>query len=168
MTLIVGIVCRDGDVMASDSRLHTQTGHRDDCKKLHRLQFWNTVACSHLLRGVRECVDTSAVINTDESGVYRDKLKDFKGHNVVNHSAKEYVLKNADGTLSHVNTGESFFSLLKRGVMGAWHDVSREHLPKYAGEFESRWNTRKMTDGRRMAAAIGKIEGKRLTYREMV
>jgi transposase-like protein len=135
---------------------------------LMRTKVVSNVTVKNLGAAIRECVDTSAVINTDESGVYRNKLKDYKGHNVVNHSAKEYVLKNTDGTLSHVNTGESFFSLLKRGVMGAWHHVSREHLPKYAGEFEFRWNTRKMTDGRRMAAAIGKIEGKRLTYRGMI
>jgi hypothetical protein len=47
----------------------------------------------------------------------------------------------------------------------AWHNVSREHLPKYVNEFEFRWNTRKLTDGARMAAAIPMVEGKRLFYR---
>jgi hypothetical protein len=34
-----------------------------------------------------------------------------------------------------INSCESFFSLLKRGVYGSWHHVSKEHLPKYANEF---------------------------------
>jgi hypothetical protein len=58
--------------------------------------------------------------------------------------------------------------LLKRGVAGAWHHVSREHLPKYADEFAFRWNTRNMTDSDRMKAAIGLTPGKRLTYRQAI
>jgi hypothetical protein len=55
---------------------------------------------------------------------------------------------------------------LKRGVYGAWHHVSREHLPKYANEFAFRWSTSKMTDGARTACAIPLIDGKRLMYRQ--
>jgi ISXO2-like transposase domain len=69
---------------------------------------------------------------------------------------------------AHANTAESFFSLLKRGVYGAWHHVSREHLPKYADEFAFRWTHRKVTDGERTVAAIKATEGKRLTYRQVV
>jgi hypothetical protein len=56
--------------------------------------------------------------------------------------------------------------LLKRGVHGSWHHVSREHLPKYAGEFAFRWNHRHVNDGERMMAFVPKIEGKRLMYRD--
>ncbi len=70
--------------------------------------------------------------------------------------------------MSGINHCESFFSLLKRGVHGSWHHVSREHLPKYAGEFQFRWNTRKLTDGERLTQAIAKVEGKRLTYRQAI
>jgi len=69
--------------------------------------------------------------------------------------------------VSGVNRCESFFSLLKRGVYGSWHHVSREHLPKYANEFAFRWNTRGLTDGERMETAIGMTAGKRLTYRQV-
>jgi len=65
-----------------------------------------------------------------------------------------------------VNHCESFFSLLKRGVYGSWHHVSREHLPKYANEFAFRWDTRKDTDGERMEKFMPMIEGKRLMYRK--
>ena len=124
------------------------------------------VTQKNLKEAIKECVDQGAVINTDDSGVYRNQLQAYARHDVVNHSAKEYVLKNADGSKAHVNTCESFFSLLKRGVVGAWHHVSREHLPKYAGEFGFRWNHRHVSDGRRMVKVVESIEGKRLTYRQ--
>lgn len=84
-------------------------------------------------------VSPDAIVNTDDSGVYRGRLKAFKRHDAVNHSAGEYARHNPDGTVSHVNSCEGFFSLLKRGAVGAWHHVSREHLPKYADEFAFRW-----------------------------
>jgi transposase-like protein len=122
----------------------------------------------NLGRIINECVDKDAIINTDDSGVYRGQLKAFKGHHVVNHSAEEYARENEDGSVAHVNTAESFFSLLKRGVIGSWHHVSREHLPKYANEFGFRWTNRKMSDGERMQKAVKATAGKRLTYRQPI
>ncbi len=84
----------------------------------------------------------------------------------MNHSHEEYHRKNPDGTISTTNSAESFFSLLKRGVYGAWHHVSREHLPKYADEFAFRFGTSKISDGARTALAIPLIDGKRLLYRQ--
>jgi len=68
----------------------------------------------------------------------------------------------------HSNTIEGVFSLLKRGVMGTFHSVSKKHLPNYLNEFEFRWNTRKLDDGQRVARAIRQVDGKRLQYRESV
>src|SRR5258708_413410 len=126
------------------------------------------VTQKNLKQVIGECVDKAAVINTDDSGVYRGQLKAFKAHHSVNHSQKEYVVQMPDGSKAHVNTCESFFSLLKRGVVGSWHHVSREHLPKYANEFAFRWDHRKVMDGERTVAAIKATEGKRLTYRQVV
>jgi transposase-like protein len=117
---------------------------------------------------LNECVSKSATVNTDQHIVYKLELKPWKRHEVVNHSKFEYSRRNQDGTTAGVNYCESFFSLLKRGVFGAWHHISREHLPKYANEFAFRWNTRKQTDGERMETAIGMVGGKRLTYRQAV
>src|SRR6266550_3458773 len=128
----------------------------------------SNVTQKNLKQAINECVDKSAVINTDDSGIYRKQLKAFKAHHVVNHSKKEYALQMPGGAVAHVNTCESFFSLLKRGVYGAWHHVSREHPPKYSNEFAFRWNHRKVTDGGRTVAVIQAIEGKRLTYRQAV
>jgi transposase-like protein len=117
---------------------------------------------------INSSVDKGAVVNTDESGVYRNQLKAFAGHDRVNHTAKKYALRMPGGRLAHVNTCESFFSLFKRGVVGAWHHVSRQHLPKYSDEFAFRWNNRYVSDGARFVKGIESTEGKRLTYRQAV
>jgi transposase-like protein len=115
---------------------------------------------------LNECVSKDADVHTDENGAYRNPLKAWKSHSTVVHCRGEYSRRNPDGTVSGINSCESFFSLLKRGVYGSWHHVSREHLPKYANEFAFRWNTRAQTDGERMETAIGMVTGKRLTYRQ--
>lgn len=109
-----------------------------------------------------------SVINTDEHAAYRGHLSDYKAHYTVNHSEKEYARKNPDGSVAHVNTCESFFSLLRRGIIGSFHHVSTHHLHRYGSEFEFRWNHRGITDGQRTEVAIERAEGKRLTYREVV
>jgi hypothetical protein len=37
----------------------------------------------------------------------------------------------------HTNTIESFWSILKRGVVGTFHKVSRKYLPLYVAESSS-------------------------------
>ena len=54
----------------------------------------------------------------------------------------------------HSNTVEGFFSLLKRGLNGIYHNVSKEHLRRYLCEFEFRYNHRHMDDGERTRAVI--------------
>jgi hypothetical protein len=115
---------------------------------------------------IAENADLSCRVITDEAPVYKFVGKHFEGgHEVVTHSAKEYVRK---GTDVHSNTVEGVFSLIRRGVMGTFHSISRKHLPNYLNEFQFRWNTRKMDDGQRVSAAIKAIDGKRLQYRESV
>ncbi len=127
-----------------------------------------SVTQKNLRKCLDECVSKEAIVNTDDASAYRAMLKDYKAHHVVIHSRYEYARKQFDGSLACTNTAESFFSLIKRGVYGSFHHVSREHLHRYAHEFEFRWNNRKITDGQRMEVAIEQVEGKRLTYRQCV
>jgi len=112
-----------------------------------------------------------SVVNTDQSSIYHTILYPIikwpgGAHQIVNHSKREYARHNLDGTVSHVNHAESFFSLLKRGLMGTFHCVSKEHLHRYCDEFSFRWNTRTLNDGERIVAAIKSSVGKRLVYAE--
>lgn len=107
-------------------------------------------------------VDPASHLMTDESMVYTRVGREFAGHSVVNHSAKEYV---TTGGFKHSNTAENFFSIFKRGIIGTYHHMSEAHLARYCAEFDLRYNTRAMTDGERAAAILKGGEGRRLTYR---
>jgi transposase-like protein len=111
---------------------------------------------------VRAAVDRRSRIITDEFISYKGVGKLFKGgHETVNHKRKEYVR----GDIT-TNTVEGFFALVKRGLNGIYHAVSKEHLHRYMAEFEFRYNNRHIEDGKRIQAAIRASEGKRLMYRE--
>jgi transposase-like protein len=119
------------------------------------------VSGSNLRQVLSENVDAEAShLQTDSARYYRPIGKGFASHEWVNHSAGEYV---RDGVST--NEAESFFSQFKRSLDGTHHAVSKEHLHRYASEFEFRWNTRKLTDAERMEAMVGASRGKRLTYR---
>jgi transposase-like protein len=136
-------------------------------KGLARVKVIASVTQKNLGAALCECVSKEAVVNTDEHPAYKNPLKQWQEHQTVNHSRREYRRNNPDGSKASTNTAESFFSLLKRAIIGAWHHISREHLPRYANEFAFRWNTRHDTDGIRLAKFVGWIQGKRLTYRQV-
>jgi transposase-like protein len=156
-----------GELRTKNQR-HTPVVALVERKGRVRTKVVANVTSKNLKQCLNECVSKDAVINTDDAGIYRGKLKDFKAHNVVVHSKAEYARTLEDGSLACTNTAESFFSLIKRGVMGSFHHVSREHLARYADEFAFRWSNRKLNDGQRMEVCIEQIEGKRLTYRQVI
>jgi transposase-like protein len=92
--------------------------------------------------------DKVSLIATDENAAY-NPLDDIFNHKSVNHSAGQYV----DGVV-HTATIDGFWSLLKRGIMGSFHKVSRKYLPLYVAEFEFRYNNRNNPDI--FGAAIGR------------
>jgi transposase-like protein len=122
------------------------------------------LSARHLQSTIKDNVSRLATIMTDDWLGYRGVGRDFKGgHKVVRHSLGEYV--NGDIT---TNTAESYFALLKRGVHGTFHHISKHHLNRYCKEFEFRWNHRKVNDGKRAEAAILGAEGIRLTYKKII
>jgi ISXO2-like transposase domain len=62
---------------------------------------------------------------TDEASAYRNL--DLP-HQLIGHGALEYVRGEV-----HTNTVENYWSLLKRGIIGSFHQVSVKHLPRYLG-----------------------------------
>ena len=111
----------------------------------------------------RPIVDQSATIMTDAHLSYEGLAEHFHGHHTVDHS-KTFVR----GVIMHTNFAESYHSLLKRGIIGAFHHISDKHIPRYLAEFDRRWNTRKDRDGARSVAVINTGFGKRLTYKSTV
>jgi transposase-like protein len=122
------------------------------------------VTAANLKEVLRQNVEPSAHVMTDESPVYNFVGKEFGRHSTVNHRDDEYARLEDDGILASVNTVEGFFSLLKRGVYGSFHHISKKHLPRYLNEFDFRYNARDIDDGERRQLAIKGVVGKRLSY----
>jgi transposase-like protein len=113
-------------------------------------------------QAIREEVDRSARIVTDELHSYHGIGREFAGgHDTVCHGTKEY----ARGDV-HTNTAESSHALLKRSIVGIYHNVSTEYLHRYLWHADFLWNNRKMNDGERTVVAIRAAEGKRLMYKQ--
>jgi transposase-like protein len=89
---------------------------------------------------IREFISEDVkLIVTDEALPYKN-LKGFP-HDTVHHTSLEFVRGDI-----HTNTVENFWSLLKRGIIGSFHQVSVKHLPLYLNEFSYRQNNRKGVD----------------------
>jgi transposase-like protein len=124
------------------------------------------VTGENLKRVIRENVSTEAAIMTDDYSLYHGLRNEFASHDVVRHKYGEYARKTRDGRNAHVNGAEGYFALLKRGIVGTFHHVSKRHLQRYLDEFDFRYNARKIKDGERAVLTIKGTAGKRLTYRD--
>jgi hypothetical protein len=82
--------------------------------------------------------DRVSLVITDEAQTYENL---GLPHESVSHTRNEYVRGNV-----HTNNIESYWSLLKRGVGGTYHKVSKDYLPLYLNEFSYRHNNRNNPD----------------------
>ena len=85
---------------------------------------------------------------------------------ITDHVSGEYVRPGA----VHSNSAESYFAILKRGVMGTYHSISEAHMHRYLAEFDFRYSTRSavgVDDTARTNEALKGSTGKRLTYRRI-
>ncbi len=80
----------------------------------------------------------------DAQAIYTDELPSYIGianedieHETVKHHEKEFV----KGDI-HTNSLENVWSLLKRSIIGSYHQVSAKHLDAYLDELEFRFNNR--------------------------
>jgi hypothetical protein len=84
-------------------------------------------------------------------------------HEIVNHAEDEY----ARGHVT-TNSAEGYFSIFKRGLVGTYQHMSKQHLQRYLNEFDFRMSNREklgVGDAERAARILKGAEGKRLTYR---
>ncbi|MEO6849306.1 MAG: IS1595 family transposase [Mucilaginibacter sp.] len=108
-------------------------------------------------------VAPGSTVITDGFGAYKGLDKTYT-HEIVMHSENEYV---RPGNI-HTNSIEGFWSQLKRGIIGTFHQVSPKHLHRYCHEFGYKYNTRKTLDVLRFEDAIKNVNGKRLTYAKLI
>lgn len=118
-----------------------------------------------LYEAIAKNVDKSTKhIVTDEWAAYDFRLTQFHRakHSKIRHSRNEYVKGDV-----HTNTIESSFSLLKRAVIGTYHQLSIKHLQRYLNEFGYRFNRREAAD--RFEQTVGRLAGvKPMPYAKLV
>ena len=105
---------------------------------------------------------------TPGATVYTDAALAYGGmtgfeHQAVNYSVGEYV---RDG--AHTNGIESFWSMLKRGYAGVFHQLSAKCLDRYGAEFAGRHNIRLLDTLDMIRSMVVGIVGKRLLYKALV
>jgi transposase-like protein len=114
---------------------------------------------------LQENIEREARVVTDDAGQYHHLNDHFADHQVVCHSAGEYVSPK-DRTV-HVNCSENFFSVFKRGMKGIYQHCKKQHLHRYLAEFDFRYNHRSgkgTDDPSRAEKVLQGVVGRRLTY----
>lgn len=116
-TAVIGAIARKGNVVA-------------------KVMEETTAAATN--KFVREVVSKRVSLVATDTGAGYARL-DLIGlpHEMVDHKALEYVRGEV-----HTNNIESFWSLIKRGIIGTFHQVSAGYLPLYLNEFTFRHNFR--------------------------
>lgn len=109
-------------------------------------------------------VEEGSTLHTDEAPVYADMDGLFYRHEAINHGAGQY----RRGVVT-TNSIESVFAVLKRGVLGVFHHISRKHTGRYVDEFTFRLNEGNVKNHTldRLASFVDAVAGKRLTYAEL-
>jgi transposase-like protein len=111
---------------------------------------------------IRDNAPEGALVVTDQHAGYFGITSHGYRHVSVNHSVGEYVRE-----MAHTNGIESFWALLKRGHYGIYHFMSAKHLHRYVNEFSFRQNTREAGTMGFIDQTIGRMIGKRLTYKDL-
>lgn len=141
-TPVIGILGANGIVIA---------------KKVENIQ------AKTLLPILQKHIAPGSTIVTDEHKGYTKLPSLGFTHKTVIHSKHVYSFNGY-----HTNGIENFWSQLKRGVYGIYHQVSPEHLQAYVDEFTLRFNTRTYTTANRFDLILSNVAGKRLTYANLI
>lgn len=126
-TPLVGIVQRNGDVVA---------------------QVMGSLTFANMKKMVEKHVKKEkSVLITDQYKGY-NRLNQIINHIMIDHK-KAYSYRNVN-----TNTIESFWAIVKRGIVGQYHHVSPEYLPLYVIEFVHKYNNRKKKQTARFQKTI--------------
>lgn len=138
--VVVGIIERNGDVV---------------------LKYIPNATKRHMVSFLRKHAPEGSKLYTDESNVY-GKVGKWCTHDTVKHALGVYVTGNV-----HINTIENFWSVLKRGLYGIYHQVSDKHIERYLDEFSSRFNTRHLSSKARFENFLEQSESP-LPYKRLI
>ena len=98
--------------------------------------------------------------------IFTDSWSGYKGlesHHTITHSKGEYA---RNGGQIHTNTVEGMWSLLKRSILGTYHQVSVKHLDLYLNELAWRISNRDKNLFELTLARL--LSSKHLPYEELV
>ena len=112
---------------------------RSTNKRVGRVKALATpdVTAERVLGIVHEHILPKSTVFTDEYRIYDRVGGRVKEHKRINHTSKVYVMGDV-----HTNTIEGFWSLVKRGIGGVYHQVSQKYLQSYLDEYSFRYNRR--------------------------
>ena len=130
-----------------------------------RTYYMPNVTLNRVVEKIKDNVSIDApAIYTDESNLYGTTAGCIKSHNhdTVRHIEKEWVRGDV-----HTATIDGYWGLLKRGIIGSYHQISVKHLNRYLSEFQFRWNHRKAQDIFLLVIAALVI-GSALPYQELI
>lgn len=137
--VVIGIIERDGHVV---------------------LKYVPRADKSNMVSFIKKHVPKNSTIYTDEAPVYKELKKTYT-HNTVKHALSIYV----EGSV-HTNTIENFWSVLKRGIYGIYHQVSDKHISRYLDEYAARFNNRTLSANEKFDKFLGESESV-LTYEKL-
>tara|TARA_R110002049_G_scaffold304060_4_gene498956 strand:+ start:6032 stop:6964 length:933 start_codon:yes stop_codon:yes gene_type:complete len=137
---IIGIIERDGKVA---------------------LKYVSGETTENMVDFVKTHVPNDATIYSDEAAAYKSLKKKYN-HDNIKHSLNIYV----EGQV-HTNTIENFWSVLKRGLYGVYHQVSDKHISRYLDEYAARFNNRSLTSNERFNQFLESSESV-LSYKELI
>lgn len=95
------------------------------------------VSSVNLVGGIRKHVEQASIVYTDTFPAYRAMKHEMFDHRQIQHNLGIYV----SGDI-HTQTIEGFWSLVKRGISGTHHQVSKKYLQGYLNEYVWRYNHR--------------------------
>jgi transposase len=105
---------------------------------------------------IAERVLPESTVYTDDYPMY-DRLAQIPNgyvHRRIQHAQKVYVMGDV-----HTNTIEGFWSLVKRGIGGVYHSVSKKYLQTYLDEYTFRYN-RRVTNQPMFTSLLTQVVGK--------
>lgn len=103
-------------------------------------------------------------IYTDDGKFYGTTAGCIRSHNHqrVCHIEGEWVRGDV-----HTGTIDGYWGLLKRGIIGSYHQISVKHLHRYPSEFQFRWNNRKSREIFALVVAA-LVVGTSLPYKSLI